>query len=63
MITVYFSNAVLVPQAFHVLLAVLDIIAVSPNVMLVSQEIHSLIAVFHMSVFLSNAELVLLLSP
>lgn len=63
MITVYFSNAALVPQAFHVLLSVLDILAVSPNAMLVSQKIHFLIAVFHMFFFLSNEELVLLQSP
>jgi hypothetical protein len=63
MITVYFSNAVLVPQASHVSLDVLDIIVVSSSAMLVFQEIHFLIAVFHMSAFLSNEELVRLQTP
>jgi hypothetical protein len=52
--TAYFSNVVPVPQEFHVSLAELDIIAVSPNAMLVSQQIHLIIVVFRTFVFLSN---------
>ena len=61
--TAYFSDVVLVPQAFHVSLAELDTIAVSPNVMLVFQQIQFLIVVFHTLVFLSNELLALLQFP
>jgi hypothetical protein len=61
--TAYFLNAVPVPQEFHVSLAGLDIIAVSPNVTLVSQQIHFLIVVFRTFVFLSSELLALLQFP